>query len=55
MDMIIRNCICNRGVGELSRYLARWCPWYARAIHVSGQGGIRMRWGATVYPHEGET
>lgn len=55
MDMIIRYCICDGGVGELGRYLARRCPWYARAIHISGQAGISMGWWATIYPYEGET
>lgn len=55
MDMIVRNCISHRGVGELSRYLARWCPWYARAIHIGGQAGIGMRWRAAIYPNESET
>lgn len=55
MDRVIRNCVCDGGVGELSRYLAWWCPWYTRAIHVSGQAGIGMRWRATIYPYEGET
>lgn len=55
MDMIIRNCVCDGGVGKLSRDLARRCPRYPRAVHLSGQAGIRMRWGAAIYPHEGKT